>query len=127
MDLLQTANQIEKTLKENGYCGERWGSGCTVFDNPVRDVQFGLTDKVPTQEYIDSITPDGYKTTLKMRDDNYSIYVEKLETPEEKAARLKAQKEWEEAHADDVKVSYKESVPGSGLYDMEVVEEEIAK
>ena len=84
MGLFDVSNMIEKKLKENGYCGERWGSGCTTFGNPTRDVQFGLTDKIPTQEYIDSITPNGYKIDLKIKEDNFSIYVQKLETEEER-------------------------------------------
>ena len=92
MDLMEVSNSIEKRLKEEGYCGERWGSGCTMFENPTRDIQFGFGDKIPTQEFINSITPQGFKINLKLREDNFSIYVQKIETEEERLKREKTQK-----------------------------------
>ena len=94
LDLMTVSNNLEELLKKGGYCGERIGSGCTTVGTPIRDFQYfyGVNKKKKITEDIlnelllkaENADVEGYDygVKLKLRDNNFSVYVERITVDE---------------------------------------------
>ena len=90
LDLMTVSNNLEELLKKDGYCGDRIGSGCTTVGTPIRDFQYfyGANKKKKITEDIlnelllkaENADVEGYDygVKLKLRDNNFSVYVERI-------------------------------------------------
>ena len=100
LDLMIVSNNLEELLKKDGYCGERIGSGCSMVGNPTRDFQYfygknkkkKITEDVLKELLLKAENADvegyDYGVTLKLRDNNFSVYVERI-TVDEKPCETK--------------------------------------
>ena len=83
LDLMTVSNNLEELLKKGGYCGGRIGSGCTTFGNPIRDFQYEYGKKKITKDILDELLKKvtlgdiNFYVSLKLNDDDFSVYVNK--------------------------------------------------
>lgn len=73
-EVFDAGHAVEKALKENGYSEECMGTGLCVTDMKfTRVMEFEYINKKnkPTQEFIDSITPEGFTAYLYLEKKNF--------------------------------------------------------
>ena len=95
LDLMTVSNNLEELLKKGGYCGDRIGSGCTTVGTPIRDFQYfyganknkKITEDILNKLLLKAENADvegyDYGVKLKLRDNNFSVYVERITVDEE--------------------------------------------
>lgn len=101
LDLMTVSNNLEELLKKGGYCGDRIGSGCTTVGTPIRDFQYYYGEIKITEDILiellgtaENTNKEGtnYNVRLKLRDDNFSVYVEQISNEDTKCCEDKSEK-----------------------------------
>ena len=79
-EVFDAGHTVEKALKENGYSEECTGTGSCVTDMKfTRAMEFEYVNKKnkPTQEFIDSITPEGFTAYLYLEKKTFTVEISK--------------------------------------------------
>lgn len=79
-EVFDARHAVEKALKENGYSEECMGTGLCVTDmkfTHVMEFEYINKKNKPTQEFIDSITPEGFTAYLYLEKKTFIVEISK--------------------------------------------------